>query len=1312
MALAGLQRQSWTHGGKQEGPPRPRCWGGRLPPGTSVCRPTVARCVTPEAEPSLIFGHEAGYWRLWPRSWAIPRLIKAPLVLPPAPAPALPLHHPLPAQGVRDLSGMGPVVALGLLLCLQLCEGSGQLRLVGGGGRCAGRVEVNHDGEWGSVCVLDFDWEARWATVVCRQLGCGRVASSSPYAPFGQGSGRIWLQPYFCLGTEEVLEECPNFGWGQHSCGHKRDAGVICTEAVELRLVDGGGPCSGRVEVKLRGHWGSVGDDNWDMEDAEVVCQQLGCGSAAGAYAARNHFGTGAGPINLALVDCKGDEATLWDCEIRGWGPYRNNHDYDTAVICQGFSRLVGGDRACAGQLEVRQRQAWVGVCAEHVDMKVAQVVCREQGCGAALAIPGSGRFGAGTGPLWEGGFNCTGSEPLLSACARRVPHSQGCAGHATIICSPYTGFRLGNSSSGCAGRVEVAVRGTWGSVCATDWDLPDADVLCRHLGCGHAVTVPPGGSFGSGDGPLRPDAFGCNGSERHPGECPVAVLGEPPCSPGNAAAVNCSGLCGTCGKSLQGLLGHPKNWERSTQGCFGMRGGLNQVPQPHGTAGDFSGTEGTVNSVRLVEGESRCDGRLEEAITTPAWRRVPVEQWKRWDVDMVCAVLGCGLPKEIYTALGMAPTALTSSAREVDVMTEETDVVTEEVDVVTREMYNISGMGPELTRSLEEMEDVAEEMSDVLGMGPAPTSSPEEMVIVCSGSRRVRLAGGAGRCAGRVEVYAGGTWSSVCQERWDLRAAAVVCRELGCGAALEAPGSARFGPGPGTAWPYVVECAGNEESLWECPRSEGRECERGAGAGAVCSEQLSLRLAGGRGRCSGYLELLHNGTWGRVCATGTSPGTAAAVCRQLGCGDGGQLAPGPAQQPAPAWLAWVGCEEGARSLWGCPSAPWHLHSCGPGGDAYVACAEDSDNPSETATTPCPDGATCTAVPSSSGPAVARGTVPVPSGQVARGTVPVPVVLCVVLGTLLCLALGALAVLMCRARAWRRGPGRAVGAIPDAIYEELDYSAMPEYQEVPSRPGSPREGSVKKLLCYTGDSVEGSDTGAAPVPAPPALPGHRTPDGYDDATAGTSDGYDDATAGTPDGYDDAMVGTPNGYDDAMAGTSDGYDDATAGTPDGYDDAMVGTPDGYDDATAGTLDVYDDATTVPEESPAPSTGDISEGVAQRGWICVPPTVVHSPAVPRQLLGSAAARGPSGLWDGQKLQIKARMQILRLLQRQAMGHGNNISVLDHGVLEQAWQADFSARVVMPKKPAIRICWDCSCSSSAAGSDSVAHKKDDLQ
>ncbi|XP_075358025.1 scavenger receptor cysteine-rich type 1 protein M130-like [Mycteria americana] len=981
---------------------------------------------------------------------------------------------------------MVPIRALGLLLCVQLCggerrgggqpwgrdpsrpraglstllaAGTGELRLVDGGGRCAGRVEVKYKGEWGSVCSYDFDWEARWAIVVCRQLGCGPVARASPYAPFGQGTGRIWLQPFFCLGNEAVLHDCPNFGWGRHFCNHERDVGVTCAEAVELRLVAGWGPCAGRVEAKLRGLWGSVADDNWDMEDGEVVCQQLGCGSVADVSAAVAPFDKGDGPISLALIDCRGDEAALWDCEVRGWGPYTGIHDYDTAVICQGFARLVGGDGACAGRLEVRRGKAWTSVCEDHVDIKAAQVVCRELGCGTVLAVPGSSPFGAGTRQLWEEGFECTGTEPLLAACARRPPRNEGCTGHASIICSSYTGFRLADNSSGCAGRVEVEAEGTWGSLCATGWDLPDAHVLCHHLGCGPAAAVPPGGSFGGGDGPLRQDTFGCGGSERHPGECAAVVLGKPACPPGHAAAVNCSGIA---------------------------------------------------EPLRLVEGESRCDGRLEVASSPGAWARVLVGLRGARDASVVCRQLGCGVPEKVYAVPGSGAT------------------------------------GPRCAGTEESLATC-----NVSGTATAPTGSPEEVAVVCSGSRRVRLVGGPGRCAGRVEVYVNGTWGSVCQETWDLQDAAVVCRQLGCGTALAAPGSARFGPGTWPPWPDAGGCAGTEESLWDCPASARHGCRRGGGAGAVCSEQLSLRLVGGSSRCEGHLEVLYNGTWGRVCANGTSPATAAAVCRQLGCGAGGRLGAAPARDPAPAWLAWVGCKEGARSLWHCPSAPWSLQACSLGRDARVSCDEDGDGTSGTPTpspgSRCPEGAACTgssararSPPRRAAPATVPVLTPpddvpagVPSGSTpaaaaaaaAAGTLPVPTVLCAVLGTLLCLALGVLAAQACRAWARRRGPGRAADAVSDAVYEELDYALTPEYQEVPSPSGSLSERSGTKLPDYTGDSMEESD----PREAPDSLAQHGPPDGYDDAVA-----------------------------------------------------------------------------VPEESPAPGAGDAPEGMAQTSWDCVPPT----------------------------------------------------------------------------------------------------------
>lgn len=146
-------------------------------------------------------------------------------------------------------------------------DASVRLRLADGGHRCAGRVEVEHEGEWGSVCTYDFDWDARGAGVVCRQLGCGSAARASPFAPFGQGGGRIWLHPFNCRGTEKALQDCYNFGWGRHFCGHEWDVGVTCTgEAPPGTWGEGGGggprpwlmPCA--VQRRWSCGWRPAGD--------------------------------------------------------------------------------------------------------------------------------------------------------------------------------------------------------------------------------------------------------------------------------------------------------------------------------------------------------------------------------------------------------------------------------------------------------------------------------------------------------------------------------------------------------------------------------------------------------------------------------------------------------------------------------------------------------------------------------------------------------------------------------------------------------------------------------------------------------------------------------------------------------------------------------------------------------------------------------------------------------------------------------------------------------------------------------------------
>jgi len=105
--------------------------------------------------------------------------------------------------------------------------GSRQVRLVDGAGRCAGSVEIYYRGQWGTVC--DDAWDTAAATVVCRQLSCGWAVEAAGSARFGEGSGHIWLDGVNCSGDETALWNCSAEAWGQHDCGHKEDAGVVCS---------------------------------------------------------------------------------------------------------------------------------------------------------------------------------------------------------------------------------------------------------------------------------------------------------------------------------------------------------------------------------------------------------------------------------------------------------------------------------------------------------------------------------------------------------------------------------------------------------------------------------------------------------------------------------------------------------------------------------------------------------------------------------------------------------------------------------------------------------------------------------------------------------------------------------------------------------------------------------------------------------------------------------------------------------------------------------------------------------------------------
>ena len=157
------------------------------------------------------------------------------------------------------------------------------IRLVGGWHQHEGRVEVYHDGEWGTVC--DDGWGLLQATVACRELfGPAAKAAAAPGgAAYGRGAGPIWLDDVRCGGGEGALRDCPRGGeWGESDCSHREDAGVACTPraptsslagAPAIRLAGGRHAAEGRVEVYLDGAWGTVCDDGWGL--VQATCTTL-----------------------------------------------------------------------------------------------------------------------------------------------------------------------------------------------------------------------------------------------------------------------------------------------------------------------------------------------------------------------------------------------------------------------------------------------------------------------------------------------------------------------------------------------------------------------------------------------------------------------------------------------------------------------------------------------------------------------------------------------------------------------------------------------------------------------------------------------------------------------------------------------------------------------------------------------------------------------------------------------------------------------------------------------------------------------------
>ncbi|XP_045572311.1 deleted in malignant brain tumors 1 protein [Salmo salar] len=261
----------------------------------------------------------------------------------------------------------------------------------------------------------------RQAKVVCRELDCGNPVAESrgPLIKDGRKGVSLFSR---CSGDESSIRQCDII---PGVCNGKYYHHVTCSESV--RLVDGAGLCSGRVEVKSNQSWVSVCEADFDRQDAEVVCGELGCGAPAALQGGL--YGEGEGQTWDKEFQCKGKESLLLDCDT---SDRENNTCLPGNAVGLTCSepddvRLVGGGSRCAGGVERYDQGEWrtVGADAEQRMNNTAAVVCRQLGCGSTVSVT------PGNTSKWSL-VSCSGSESSLRKCWRSYYLYPG----FTVICS------------------------------------------------------------------------------------------------------------------------------------------------------------------------------------------------------------------------------------------------------------------------------------------------------------------------------------------------------------------------------------------------------------------------------------------------------------------------------------------------------------------------------------------------------------------------------------------------------------------------------------------------------------------------------------------------------------------------------------------------------------------------------------------------------------------------------------------------------------------------------------------------------------